>query len=432
MPFTVTMPKLSPTMTEGTIARWAKKEGDRVESGDLLLEVATDKATVEHNALDEGFLKKILINEGSEAIVNQPIAIFTEEESESIDGYQPEGAVPSQQESKPAPLNGEELVDAEPVQQKATTASFSQPLFQPEPPLQSYQFPAKGIRSDRIKSSPMARKIALEKNIDLTTVQGTGPGGRVVSRDVENLEKGARVAFDSQQAPKDLPGTYEQLPLSPMRKAIAQRLQESKTFIPHFYTEQDLNAEPMVQLREQLKSQGVKVSYNDMMVRAVALALRDHPGINSGYHTKDAAIVTYKTIDLSIAVSIDGGLITPIVRHADYKSIGQIAKEIRQLADRAKKGELKPEEYKGGSFTVSNLGMYGVSRFSAIINPPQGAILAVGGLREEPVVKDGTVVPGYRMAVCLSADHRVIDGALAAQFLATLRQIIESPAILLL
>lgn len=439
MPFTFTMPKLSPTMEEGVIEKWHKKEGDFVEAGDLIIEVSTDKATVEHNALDGGYLRKILVEAGNFASVNAPIAIFTEEESESIDGYvveQPAAAAP---EEKTAEASGKEpqpsAADAaQPAATQAASAGgLQQPAFSPLPPLENYQFnaPREPI-GERLRTSPLARKLAAEQGKDLSTVKGTGPGGRVVARDLENAQPSAAIAFSRRETPRLAPGSYEEIPMSPMRKAIGRRLQESKTFIPHYYVSQTIQADALYKTREELKNWEIKVSFNDFIVRACALALRKHPVINSGYNSVTQSVTEYQTIDVAIAVSVDGGLITPIVRHADYKNVGELSMEIKSLAKRARESKLDPEEYQGGSFTISNLGMYGITQFTAVINPPQGAILAVGGLIEKPVVKEGRVVPGKTMEMTLSSDHRVIDGAAAASFLATVKAYLENPAGLLL
>jgi pyruvate dehydrogenase E2 component (dihydrolipoamide acetyltransferase) len=434
MPFTLTMPKLSPTMEEGTIAKWHVKEGDHVAAGDVLMEVATDKATVEHSALDEGYLRKIIVAEGSEAQVNQAIAIFTESADESIEGYEPEG-VTAPAEETPAEVNEE--ASAAPAKEAAPAplkgGAMSQPAFVPEPPLESYTFekPTAPI-GGKIPASPLARRLASEKGVDLTTIKGSGPGGRIVSEDLDKGQPAAVVAFSRQEEPTLMPGTFEEESLTPMRKAIGRRLQESKTFIPHFYVTQEIDAEPMVRIREELKKQGVRVTFNDFIMRATALTLRQHPEVNSGFDTVNNAIIRFKTIDISLAVSMEAGLITPIIRHADYKNLGQISSEVRALAKRARAGKLAREEYAGGSFTISNLGMFGVRDFIAVINPPQAAILAVGGIQDKPVVKEGQVVPGKVLSVTLSADHRVVDGVDSARFLATLQGLLESPSALLI
>lgn len=432
MPFTLTMPKLSPTMEEGTIAKWHKKVGDRVEVGDLLLEAATDKATVEFNALDSGWVRKILIEDGGEAVVNQPIAIMTEDKKESIEGYKPEGEAPkgTKPAEEKAPKSKKEAAPAA-AAAAAPAASMRQASFVPEAPFENYDFP-RPEGGTRIKASPLARKLAKEKGLDLSTVKGTGPGNRIVSDDLSKAQPSGLVAFSRTARPEKAPGSYTEETLTPMRKVISQRLQDAKTFIPHFYVSLKIDAQPMVDLREQLKTQGIKVTYNDFVVRACALSLRQHPNVNSGFNSVNNTIIRFETVDVSFAVSMPKGLITPIIRHADFKNLGEISLEIKELAARAKEGKLDAHEYKGGSFTVTNLGMYGVSEFYAIINPPQAAILAVGGILPTPVVRNGLVVPGNEMTLTLSGDHRVIDGVAGAEFLRSVQKLLESPAILLI
>jgi pyruvate dehydrogenase E2 component (dihydrolipoamide acetyltransferase) len=433
MPFTLTMPKLSPTMEEGTLVKWHKQEGDFVESGDVLFEVATDKATVEYSAIDAGWLRKILVQEGKDAVLNQPIAVFTEEKDESLEGYQiPQEQKEAQKEEEASPQETSTEVE-ETALKPRKGASLQQPAFTPEPPLESYEFehPTE-IVGRRILASPLAKKLAKEKGLDLTTVKGTGPNQRIMSRDLQKAQPAGTVTFGHREAPRTAPGTYEEEALSPMRKVIGQRLQESKSFIPHFYVEIIVDADPLFQTREQLKQGNIKVSVNDFVVRATALSLRQHPVINSGFNSVNQSIIQFKTIDISIAVSVEGGLITPIVRHADFKNLGEIGVEIRLLAQKAREGNLDPQDYKGGSFTISNLGMYGISSFQAILNPPQAAILAVSAIQELPVLKNGTIVPGKQMHLTLSVDHRVIDGVAASLFLQTLKNYLENPALLLI
>lgn len=433
MPFTLTMPKLSPTMEEGTIAKWHVKVGEHVNAGDLLFEVSTDKATVEYNALDEGWLRKILIGEGGAAHVNQAVAIFTEEQSESIEGYKPKEEY---QQQAAVLTTDEKAKESKAPQQElapgSVKASPSQVLFTPEAPLENYQFEyPKEMLEKRVLASPLAKRLAKEKNLDLTTVKGTGPNGRIMSKDLDTAQSLGDVVFGSRSTPELAPGSYYEEDLSPMRKAIGKRLQDSKTFIPHFYVKQTVEAELLASTREQLKNSGLNISINDFIVRAVALTLRKHPIINSGYNSANQTVVRFQTIDIAVAVSISGGLITPIIRHADYKSLGQISTEVRYLAKLAREGKLEPDQYKGGSFTISNLGMYGVVDFQAIINPPQAAILAVSAIQDAPVVKNGQVAASKTMNITLSVDHRVIDGAAAAEFLKSLKNALENPAVLL-
>lgn len=431
MPFTVTMPKLSPTMEEGTITKWRASVGSFVKAGDVLIEVATDKATVEYACVDKGYLRQILVPAGESAVINQPIAIFTATESESIEGYKPEGIIT---ESAPqAAVTAETgAVQPAPAVKKEVQGSMSQPAFVPEAPLESYDFSELEVKQT-IVASPYARKLACEKNLDLGSVKGSGPGGRIVSEDLKNATaKGLVSIFKEQPDMAVLPGAYDEQKLSPMRKVIAQRLQESKTFIPHFYVTYEINMEPLAELRKQLATSSIKLSVNDFIVKAASIALEKHPVINSGFNSLSGSIINFKTIDISVAVSVDAGLITPIVRLANHKKVQQISQEIKELASRAKAGKLDRHEYMGGSFTISNLGMYGASEFAGIINPPQAAILCVSGALEKPVVKNGQIVPGLLMNVTLCSDHRVIDGADAAKFLQTLKHLLENPSLLLM
>ncbi|MBX9744846.1 MAG: 2-oxo acid dehydrogenase subunit E2, partial [Chlamydiales bacterium] len=399
-----------------------------VASGDLLVEVATDKATVEYNALDEGFLRLIVIPEKGSAVVNQAIAVMTESAQENIEGYQPVG-IQIEEVSKPS-TSPEVMEPVLNVKSIGETASFQQPAFVPEPPLEKYTFTFPGD-GERKKASPLAKKLAKEKGLDLTTVKGSGSGGRVTSRDLDLAQPDLAVHFSHPEIPTTVPGSYEEMPLTPMRKVVSQRLQQSKTFIPHFYVSQEIHAEPLVALRDQLKEGNLKVTFNDFVIRASALALKEHPQINSGFNSVNQSIILFKTIDIAIAVTVEGGLITPIIRHADYKNIGQLSVEIKELAARARVGKLNPEEYRGGSFTISNLGMFGISQFTAVINPPQAAILAVAGIEDCVRIQNNQAVLGKKMVLNLSADHRVIDGADAAKFLKTVQKYLENPGLLL-
>ncbi len=424
MPFTLTMPKLSPTMEEGTIVKWCIKLGDHVAPDNVIMEIATDKATVEHTALDEGFLRKILIENGGRAIVNQAVAIFTEKADEPIDGYIPEGALIKN--DIPAVTKAPISTTVEPVKK-----ALAEALFTLEAPLENYIFTSPlGERENRLKASPLAKKIAKEQGLAISTVKGTGAGGTITSKDLKGVQKEGMVVFGARDNPKHIPGSYEKVALTPMRRTIAKRLQEAKTFIPHFYTEMAVSMNELYHLREELKGGGINLTYNDFVLKATAMALREHKNLNSAYD--DGFAVLFQTIDICVAVNIDGGLITPIIRNADFKNIGELSVEVKELAARAREGKLAPHEYKGGSFTVSNLGMYGVSSFTAIINPPQAAILAIGGVLDIPVVKEGFVVPGKVMNLVLSADHRIVDGAAAAQFLKTIKALLERPSLLII
>lgn len=430
MPIIISMPKLSPTMSEGTLVKWHKKVGDAIEPGDLLIEIATDKATVEHNAIDRGWLRKIFIGEGKEASVNQPIALITETKDENIEGFKlPEPVVAAAKETKKE-VSGATAAVKEVAPQ---AGMMRQPAFVPEAPLDTHEFEyPTGAPEQHLRASPLAKRLAKEKGLDLSTVKGTGPNQRIMKRDLEKALPAGKVTFGHREPPEFAPGSYEELSLSPVRKIISQRLQEAKTYIPHFYVNQEIDAEPLVTLHEQLRKADIKVSLNDLVVRACALALRQYPAVNAGFNSVNQTIIQFKTIDIAIAVGIEEGVITPIVRHADHKNLGEISAEIKELAKRAREGKLHLHEYKGGSFTVSNLGMYGVTDFQAIINPPQAAILAVSAVRSVPVVKEQIIQIGKRMNINLSVDHRVVDGVAAALFIRSVQSFLETPALLLI
>ena len=424
MPFQLTMPKLSPTMEGGTIVKWHKKEGDTVKEGDLLFEVATDKATVEHNALDGGILRKIIVAEGASANVNEAVAILSESADDNIDEF-----LKPTQEKQATPQEETKQEDAPKPQ--IATASFK--TFGPEAPLDNYtyEFPTSPFEG-RTFASPLAKRLAKEKGIDLKTVKGTGPNERIMSRDLDLGQPDKAVTFGRNEKPTIPPGTFEEIPLTPMRKAIGEKLQASKMTVPHFYIQQDIHCAALVETREQLKASGIKLTFNDFIVRATALALREHPEMNRGFNSKNNTIIDFKTIDIAIAVAIPDGLITPIIRHTDFKDLGQISTEVKQLATLAQDGKLAEHQYKGGSFTISNLGRFDIHDFQAVINPPQAAILAIGSIQDRPIIHKSKVVPGKVMTLSLSSDHRVIDGALAAQFLKTVQKYLENPLLLLL
>jgi pyruvate dehydrogenase E2 component (dihydrolipoamide acetyltransferase) len=425
MPFTLTMPKLSPTMEVGTIVRWCKKEGDKVAMGDVILEIATDKATVEHTALEAGYLRKILLAVGKSGEVNQPIAIFTQTKDESIEGYKVVDVAIKPLEERET--SQDLTLDSVPEEKTVAMKKIPGGIFAPELPLKNYRWTTP---SDTVLASPLAKKLAYEKGIDLSTIQGSGPGNRIVAKDLSLGQPAVAATFGRRESPKVPSGTFEEEPLSPMEQVIANRLYASKSFIPHFYLVTEIMAEKLWDFREQLKNLGHKISVNDCIIRACALALREHPEINSGFDLEKQMVIRFKTVDISIAVSVDGGLLTPIIRYADFKNLGAISSEAKQLFQKAKTGELQREDYMGGSFTISNLGMFGISEFMAIINPPQAAILAVGAIEDRCVVCNNAVVPGKTIKLTLSADHRVIDGARGAEFLKTLRKYLENPVVL--
>lgn len=427
MPTTLMMPKLSPTMETGVIVKWMKKEGDFVKASEVLFEVATDKATVEYVALDEGYLRQILVKEGQEARVNHPVAVFTASLEENIEGYE----VPKIEPPKPQQVETiQEVVEEKPA---VKAVGMTQMGFAPAEPLHNYVFewPREQI-SSKIKASPLAKKLAKEKGLDLASIKGTGPNQRITSKDLNLALPDAPATFGRKTPPSLPPGSYEEEALTPMRRVIGERLQGSKTFIPHFYVKQTIVVDELVEIRDQLKNCDIKLTFNDFVIRACAIALKLNPVINRGYDSVHHKIIKFHTIDISLAVGVEGGLITPIIRYADFKNLGELSAEAKYLAQKAKEGKLEPHEYQGGSFTISNLGMFGIDDFIAVINPPQAAILAVGGIKEVPIVKDGQIKIGKTMTLTLSCDHRVVDGTDAALFLQTLKKYLEHPAILLL
>ena len=440
----ILMPALSPTMTEGTLARWLKKEGEKVRSGDIIAEIETDKATMEVEAADEGILGKILVPGGTEGVkVNDVIALLVEEGEAVPEGPAPaKAAAPPSAEAKPA--------EAKPAEAPAPAAArqADTPAINPQP-----EPPGKAADQARIFASPLARRMAQQAGLDLTAVTGSGPQGRIVKADVEAAMKrptapqrsaepvtvpaGTPAAAPKPSAAPPPSAAHKALPNSGMRKVIARRLSESKATIPHFYVAMDFELDALLKLRADLNAQSpkegpgaFKLSVNDLIIKACAVALRRHPGVNASW--TEEAILQFEDVDISVAVAIPEGLITPIVRGADRKGLATISNEMKDLGARAKSGKLKPEEFQGGGFSVSNMGMYGVSHFSAIINPPQAAILAVGVGEKRPVVKNDALAIATVMTCQLSVDHRVVDGALSAEFMATLKGLIENPLSLML
>ncbi|AHK63153.1 pyruvate dehydrogenase complex dihydrolipoamide acetyltransferase [Chlamydia avium] len=423
------MPKLSPTMEVGTIVKWHKTSCDKIEFGDVLVEISTDKAVLEYTASEEGWFREVLAQHGEKIAIGTPIAIISTEKDEpfNIDDLLPKTSSPTPSK------NLEEDIISSPDQVSKTISSSPKVAvvgFRPEPPLSS----PLALKQDIGKSpiSPLAKRIAKEKNLDTSGIQGSGPGGRIVKKDLENAPLKGIAGFGYPEAPSVHPGSYHEENLSPIREIIAERLQAAKTFIPHFYISQKVYFTPLLSLLKELQSQGIKLSINDCIVRACALALKEFPSINSGFNSIDNKIVRFETIDISIAVAIPDGIITPIVRCADRKNIGMISAEIKNLVSKARSQTLKEEEYKGGSFCISNLGMTGITEFTAIIHPPQAAILAVGSVIEEAIVIDGEITIGSTCMLTLSVDHRVVDGYPAAQFIKRIQKILEAPSVLLL
>ena len=411
----ILMPLLSPSMTEGTLVKWLKKEGDAVKSGDVLAEVETDKATMDLEAFDSGILRKILIQEGATVPVQSRIGIIGTKD-EKIDESAP--AAPAVPAASAAPAAAKEETKA-PAPSTATAVAAS--------------------GGGRVKASPLAKKIAQEKGVALATLTGSGPGGRIVKTDVLNAPANGHVQGGGGSSIHALGPIAKEgsTKLTSIRSVIAKRLLESKTTIPHFYLEIEVDAKPLLDLRAQLNDSlgkskpPVKLSLNDFVLKAAAEAVRRVPAVNASF--EGDSIRQFPDVQLAFAVAIADGLITPIIKEAQNKSLLQIGAEAKALAVKAKAGKLKPDEFQGGTFTVSNLGMLGIDRFSAIINPPQAAILAVGNIVKKPVVgANDEIIVGYRQSMTLSCDHRVVDGAVGAAYLKELRELIEKPSLLLL
>jgi pyruvate dehydrogenase E2 component (dihydrolipoamide acetyltransferase) len=435
----ILMPALSPTMTEGTLARWLKQEGDAIKAGDVIAEI--DKATMEVEAVDEGVLGKILVADGTANVkVNEPIAIMVDAGEAVPSGAVAPAAKPAAAPSAPAP--------AAPAPATATPA-----MAAPAAPAPSAAPIASGhvASGDRVFASPLARRMAAQAGIDLSGVQGSGPNGRIVRADIEAAQKGgvpvaAAAAPIAAVPPPVVKGPapvitapHTLVPHSSMRKVIARRLTEARATIPQFYVSMDIEIDAMNALLATLNAKSpakdapgaYMVTINDMVIKAAAATLRKVPGINASW--TDDAMVFYDDVDISVAVSIPDGLITPIIRHADHKGLATISREMKDLAGRARAGKLKPEEFQGGGFSISNMGMFGVSAFTAIINPPQAAILAVAAGKKRPVVnKDGELAVATVMTCTLSVDHRVADGVLGATWMRTFKQVIEDPLSLML
>ena len=428
MPITIEMPKLSDTMTEGTLLRWVKKVGDAVAVGDVLAEVETDKATMEMEAFDEGTLSEVYVGEGQTVQVGQKLALLL-----GAGEAKPEESKTSAPASKQSDTQKKPDTEKKPSQAK-------QPEAAPAP--QPLKAAAQADSGARVKASPLARKVAAELGVQLESLPGSGPGGRIVRDDVlsahENRSEG------TPRTPKPATSAVPQVPVSQqdthiqlggMRRTIAARLLEAKTTIPHFYLQSEVDAEPLIQLRQQLnasnESAGLqKFTVNDFILKAAAVAAAHVPKANASF--AGDTIVQYGSVHLACAVAIDDGLVTPVIRDAQSKTLSQISAEIKDLAAKARSKKLKPEQYQGGTITVSNLGAYGVDEFFAIINPPQSLIISVGAILKKPVVNAaGAIIAGQRIVLALSCDHRVVDGAIGAQFLAELKRLIETPALML-
>jgi pyruvate dehydrogenase E2 component (dihydrolipoamide acetyltransferase) len=395
MPTIIEMPALSSTMKKGKVVKWCKMEGDAVEKGEILYEVETDKVNVEVESLTSGFLRKILVAEGIEVPIKTPIAVITESMDEDIS---------SVVEAGPAP-------------------EVAPPKEEPE---EKTEIKKKEKKISKLKISPLARRMAEEKGIDPQTLKGTGPGGRITKEDVEKaLEEGAQVS--AMEARPVIEG--EDIELSKMRRVIAQRLQESKVNAPHFYVDVTVDATAMTQLKEALekntKEEGIKVSFNDILIKILSKALQEFPMVNATFLGDHMRV--YGAINIGVAVAVEEGLVVPVLRNADQKPISEISREVAELAGKARNKKLLPDEYQRGTFTITNLGMFGVESFHAIINPPESGILAVSAITPKPVVVDGEIVVRSCLKLSLTVDHRLVDGAVAARFLARIKELVEAP-----
>ena len=478
------MPKLSPTMEEGVLSAWHKKEGDAIAVDDLLAEVETDKATMEFRSFDQTTLLKILVSAGTEVKLGQPVAIVGSP-GEDVSALAAQAGTAPVPASAPAPTPAPASTPAPapapastpvstpapaPTRASAPPPDTAPPVAQRKPPvvhsLDRTSFPGEGRREadatqvspdDRVLASPYVRKVAREKGIDLQGARGSGPGGRVVPADLDSIQEGGGAALarspstpaeaharqqerpsQALTAPASNLDAPEVRPLTLMRRTIARRLTEAKATVPHFYLSIDVDVDELVKLRTQINAelaapdgatdaerQRARVSLNDLLIKACAIALSRVPEANASFTPE--AILVHKRVDISVAVAIPEGLVTPVVRRADQKSVAAIAREVRDLAARARARKLRPEEMTDGTFSISNLGMFGIDQFAAVINPPEGAILAVGQVRQVAVVSNGAVIAGQRLALTLSCDHRVVDGAVGASFLAELRRLVEHP-----
>ena len=451
MPTNILMPALSPTMEKGNLARWLKKEGDKIKSGDVIAEIETDKATMEYEAVDDGTLAKIVVPEGTQDVaVNSVIAVLAN------DGEDVKAAASSAKSAPATPSKSPDAPKTPPRPAKAV-ATATAPQAPPKPLLPQVAQPASAGGSNRIFSSPLARRLAKEAGLDLNRVQGSGPHGRVIARDIADAKSGkglrgpAGVPSSGAGAPSIAPlmsdqqirslyedGSYDFAPHDGMRRTIAQRLTASTQTIPHFYVTVDCDIGRLMAAREEINGSApkdkdgkptYKLSVNDFVIKALALALQRIPDANVSW--TESGVLKHKHSDISVAVALPGGLITPIIRNAESKSLSAISNEMRDLAARARARKLKPHEYQGGTSSVSNLGMYGIKDFTAVINPPQSTILAVGAGEERAVVRNGQIVPAMIMSVTLSCDHRTVDGALGAELVGAFKVLIENPVMML-
>ena len=422
----IRMPKMSDTMEEGVIAGWLKKVGDEVKSGDILAEVETDKATMELESYDDGFLLHVGVKDGESVPVDGVIAIIGEK-GENIDDILKE--VSNEQnnnEAVDAKDEKEEIVDEDESVEENLEVKEEEEVKNTEDKIEDINIDFSN-ESDRIKASPLAKKLASEKGVDISMVKGSGDGGRIIKEDIENFKHSEKIPTKEVKLPEIYSKeSYEEIPVSQMRKTISKRLAESKFSAPHFYLTMEIDMDNCVEGRNKInETSDVKISFNDIIIKAAAVSLRKHPMVNASFLTDKIRVNNH--IHIGVAVAVDEGLLVPVIRFADNKSLSHISTEVRNLAGKAKNKELQPSDWEGNTFTISNLGMFGIDEFTAIINPNDACILAVGGIKNTPVVKNGEIVPGNVMKVTLSCDHRIVDGAIGSAFLKTLKELIEDP-----
>ena len=422
----IRMPKMSDTMEEGVIAGWLKKVGDEVKSGDILAEVETDKATMELESYDDGFLLHVGVKDGESVPVDGVIAIIGEK-GENIDDILKE--VSNEQnnnEAVDAKDEKEEIVDEDDPVEENLEVKEEEEVKNTEDKIEDINIDFSN-ESDRIKASPLAKKLASEKGVDISMVKGSGDGGRIIKEDIENFKHSENIPTKEVKLPEIYSKeSYEEIPVSQMRKTISKRLAESKFSAPHFYLTMEIDMDNCIEGRNKInETSDVKISFNDIIIKAAAVSLRKHPMVNASLLTDKIRVNNH--IHIGVAVAVDEGLLVPVIRFADNKSLSHISTEVRNLAGKAKNKELQPSDWEGNTFTISNLGMFGIDEFTAIINPNDACILAVGGIKNTPVVKNGEIVPGNVMKVTLSCDHRIVDGAIGSAFLKTLKELIEDP-----
>ena len=422
----IRMPKMSDTMEEGVIAGWLKKVGDEVKSGDILAEVETDKATMELESYDDGFLLHVGVKDGESVPVDGVIAIIGEK-GENIDDILKE--VSNEQnnnEAVDAKDEKEEIVDEDDPVEENLEVKEEEEVKNTEDKIEDINIDFSN-ESDRIKASPLAKKLASEKGVDISMVKGSGDGGRIIKEDIENFKHSENIPTKEVKLPEIYSEeSYKEIPISQMRKTISKRLAESKFSAPHFYLTMEIDMDNCIEGRNKInETSDVKISFNDIIIKAAAVSLRKHPMVNASFLTDKIRVNNH--IHIGVAVAVDEGLLVPVIRFADNKSLSHISTEVRNLAGKAKNKELQPSDWEGNTFTISNLGMFGIDEFTAIINPNDACILAVGGIKNTPVVKNGEIVPGNVMKVTLSCDHRIVDGAIGSAFLKTLKELIEDP-----